>query len=261
VLAVRNGERTIRACVDSLLALEHPSFELVVVDNRSTDRTRELLAGYGEAIRIVEEPTRGAGAARNAGVRAARGGTIAFTDGDCIADPSWLAELVAGLEDGVGVAGGEVRARPGAGRLERFGELIHDQRSSIVVDRPPAVSTSSWASPRGVLEEVGLFDVGFLRGQDSDLSYRIGAAGYRIVYRPGAVVYHLGNERTLAGLLREGWLHGFWNEAVNRRHRAYLERQPAGRGRPRQRGLPAAAFRLGKRSGRAAARLWLRLAG
>jgi GT2 family glycosyltransferase len=215
VVPVFNGEKTIAACVRSLLALEYPRerLEILVVDNQSTDATRDRLREFGTAIQVLAEPTRGASAARNCGVRAARGRIVAFTDADCRVDRAWLSHLVAPLADpAVGISGGTISS-DGTGRIERFGEIVHDHRRAIEAPDAPYVVTMNWASRRDVLLEAGLFDERLLRSQDVDLSYRIHDAGYRMVYTPDAIIWHR-NERHLAGLLREGYVHGRYGVPV-----------------------------------------------
>ena len=233
VVPVRNAEATITECVRSLLELRgDPAPELVVVDNGSTDGTREALRAFGDRIVVLHEARRGAAAARNAGISASRGELIAFTDADCIVEPDWLAELASALDDPrVGVAGGTILATRDANQVELFGESVHDHRSAIDVYRPPYAITMSWASPRRVLEQVGGFDEGFLRCQDVDLSFRIVQAGYRLAFVPGAVVRHH-NESTLGGLFREGFTHGFHGVKARKRHSEFLRSYGHVRGGP-----------------------------
>jgi glycosyltransferase involved in cell wall biosynthesis len=225
VVPVYNGEKTIGACLDSLLALHYPDalIELVVVDNASRDGTATVLRQYEGRVVRLRESTRGPAAARNAGVRAASGEVIAFTDADCRVDPDWLGAIVAPLADeSVGVAGGTIRAIPPAGEVERFGEAIHDHRRAIEVYEPPYAITMNWASRRAVLEELGSFDERFRRGEDVDLSYRMVQAVYTLVFAPAAVIYHH-HEESLAGLFREGFQHGFHGVHALKHHREFLE--------------------------------------
>jgi GT2 family glycosyltransferase len=69
---------------------------------------------------------------------------------------------------------------------------------------------------------MGGFDVSLLRGQDTDLSYRIGAEGYLLVYEPESIVYH-SNEKNLFGLFQEGAIHGFHNHLIYHKHQAYIK--------------------------------------
>lgn len=231
VVAVFNGAQTIDACVSSLLALRYPRerVEIIVVDNGSTDATLERLQAFGSAIRVLHERTRGASAARNAGVRAARGTMIAFTDADCTVEPEWLGALVAPLGDGhVGVVGGRILSRVNGNRIERFGDVIHDQRRAIEDEDPPYVASGNWASRAGVLMQLGLFDESLRRSQDVDLAWRAVQAGFRLVYAPGAIVYHR-NERTIWGLINEGYVHGLHGVRLSRKHEAvwpHVRRRP-----------------------------------
>ena len=215
-----DGERTIGACLDSLLRLRYPAdqVELRVVDNGSRDGTARVLDRYGERIVRLEEATRGPAAARNAGARGARGEVVAFTDADCRVDPDWLGAIVEPLKDPrVGIAGGTIRAIPPAGDVERFGEFIHDHRRAIEVFEPPYAITMNWASRRSVLEELGGFDERFRRCEDVDLSYRMVQAGYTLAFAPAAVIYHH-NAENLAGLFREGFAHGFHGVLALKHH-------------------------------------------
>jgi glycosyltransferase involved in cell wall biosynthesis len=224
VVPVYNGEETIVECLDSLLALQYPEdrVELVVVDNGSRDGTVRLLRRYGDCVTRLAESKRGPAAARNAGLRAAGGDVVAFTDADCRVDPDWLAAIVAPLEDPrVGIVGGTIRATSPGNDIELFGEVIHDHRKAIEVFQPPCAITMNWASRRGVLQELGGFDERFRRGEDGDLSYRVSQAGYTLAFAPAAVVYHR-NEDRLRGLFREGFAHGFHDVLLLKHHEEFV---------------------------------------
>ena len=270
VVPAFNAAATIDDCVRSLLELDYPPelHEIVVVDNGSRDGTLAALEPYSSRIVVIGEARRGPSAARNAGIRNARGAIVAFTDADCTVEPDWLRELVVPLDDAaVGIAGGRILVREGANEAELYGETIHDQRASILVWRPPYVIGMNWASRRAVLEEASLFDEDARRVEDVDLSWRIGQAGYSLVYCPDAIVRHR-NERTLVGLAREGWQHGFYAVPVLARHARYVaearEEPPSAADPPPARAQTARyrrAFEGGKRAGRVVGRAWFRLAG
>jgi glycosyltransferase involved in cell wall biosynthesis len=224
IVPVYNGATTIEDCIESLLALDYPreKMELLVVDNASTDQTPELLRRHGDTVRIVSEQKRGPAAARNKGVHHARGKVVAFTDADCVVDRRWLQCLVGPLQDlHTGIVGGKILAKRPYTFIEKFGEQIHDHDAAINLYRPPYVITMNWASRLEVLKAFH-FDEALRRGEDGDLSYRIFQAGYRFVYQPDAVIYHQ-NERTLAGLFREGFQHGFYAVPVIKKHHAFVK--------------------------------------
>ena len=224
IVPVLDGEATIDACLRSLLALDYPEErrEILVVDNGSRDGTAKILARHTPHVRVLAERRRGPAAARNRGLASASGEIVAFTDADCVVDAQWLRHLVAPLEDrGVAIAGGRILARRPCNPIERFGEEIHDHERAINVYAPPYAITMNWASPSTALAAVGGFDARLARGEDVDLAYRLVQAGYRIVFAPDAVVYHA-NERSFAGLFREGFQHGVYSVAVLRKHRSFV---------------------------------------
>ena len=81
-------------CLASLDSLNYPNYEVVVVNDGSTDKTREIAERYGR-IRLINQENQGLSAARNVGLSAATGEIIAYTDCDCMADPDWLTHLAA----------------------------------------------------------------------------------------------------------------------------------------------------------------------
>ncbi|OJI09170.1 MAG: hypothetical protein COV08_01940 [Candidatus Vogelbacteria bacterium CG10_big_fil_rev_8_21_14_0_10_49_38] len=96
IVPARNSEATLEACLRSILAQSVRDFELIAVDNNSNDRTKEVvenLVAEDSRVRYLFEPKIGRGAARNAGVRVARGAIILMTDSDCVVSPNWLVEL------------------------------------------------------------------------------------------------------------------------------------------------------------------------
>lgn len=226
VVPAHNAQATIDDCVRSLLQLKPPDggFEIVVVDNDSTDATLRFLKQYENRIRILHESIRGSSAARNLGIARARGKIVAFTDADCTVDSEWLVNLIPPLaEPSVGASGGRILSRKSSNWIERFGEVMHDHRRAIEVYRRPTIIGMNFATRRAILEEVGLFDIGLIRGQDTDLGWRIHGAGYQIKYCPGAEVRH-SNESTVSGLFFDGVDHGR-SQALLRAK--YLDRQPS----------------------------------
>jgi O-antigen biosynthesis protein len=98
VVCTRHRAELLARCLSSLARLEHPSYELIVVDNTPGEREVEQLAADAGA-RYVVEPREGLSRARNTGAREARGGIVAYIDDDAVAERGWLARHAAGLED------------------------------------------------------------------------------------------------------------------------------------------------------------------
>ena len=200
-----NAERTIGDCLEALLAQDYPRdrFEIIAVDNRSTDRTAAVMCRYPVRV-VAERRVQSSYAARNTGLAEARGGILCFTDADCLPEPEWTRALVAALADeDAGGAAGRIVAAPGTTLVERFqvDERVLDAATAFTRPALPFAQTANAAYRRIVFERVGLFDPSLVSGGDLDLSWRMQRAGWGLAYAPGAVVRHR-HRTTFRGLVK-----------------------------------------------------------
>ncbi|KAB1144125.1 glycosyltransferase [Streptomyces luteolifulvus] len=217
VVATRERAGQLARALDSLLAQDHPDFEIVLVDNAPvTTGTRDLVERkYGERVRYVREPVPGLAVAHNRGIEAARGKVIAFTDDDVVADPRWLTELTAPFtaDPGLGCVTGLILPA----RLSTAAQVLlesHGGFSKGFAPRtydpgdPPADeplfpftagrfgSGANMAFRASVLRAVGGFDPATgagtpARGGDDLYGFvRVLAEGHRLRYTPQALVWH-----------------------------------------------------------------------
>lgn len=212
IIAVKNEEKTIQKCIDSLLSLSYPNYEIIVVDNNSDDKTLELLKQYKEKIKILENKTPGPSACRNMAIKIAKGEYIAFTDGDCVVSSNWLAELMLGFQDEKVVSVGGSQAIPED--ESDFGVMISRFLSSVGfitdyvktnnqniknVEHNPSCNV---IYKRFIFDEIGFFDENLWPGEDVLLDYKIRKQGYSIFYNPNAIVYHYRQQNTLTDFMR-----------------------------------------------------------
>lgn len=219
IIPVRNGTSSIPALLGRLReqTLAKERYEVIVVDNASTDGTGALAAKLGADV--VEEPIANRSRARNRGAAAARSRLYAFTDADCVPHPDWLERLLACAGSAPLVAGEvKVSVRPHPNAIERFERLWRFAQAAWV--------EQGWAATANLLVEADAFDVvgGFDPtwrhiGEDVDFCFRARAAGFGLAYCGDAVVEH-DAERALRPLLRRSFVHGYSVNQAYYRHGA-----------------------------------------
>jgi GT2 family glycosyltransferase len=192
VVCSYNGGKTLEQCIRSLQALDYPDYEVIVVDDGSTDDTPAILSRH-PGVRAVRQANQGLSAARNGGLRAATGAVVAYTDSDCFADPDWLTHLVYQLGRSGAAAVGGPNLTPEDGRLAACvaaapGQPAHVLESDQVAEHIPGCNMAFRREP---LEAINGFDPQYRKaGDDVDVCWRIQQAGYWITFAPGAFVWH-----------------------------------------------------------------------
>lgn len=205
----RNREKLLRRCLESLFRQTFTDFEIVVVDNGSTDGSRDAVRGVVTPccpLRLVElEGNRGFAAGCNAGIREAQGELIALLNNDAEAEPGWLQALVKAMETSsrVGMCASKILFW-GTEVLDKVGHLMYLDgqnrgRGTGELDRGQFDRPEETFFPDGcaalyrrrMLEEVGGFDERFFAyGDDADLGLRGRWLGWKCLYVPEAVVFH-----------------------------------------------------------------------
>ncbi len=234
VICTRDRADQLRQALTSVLALDYPSFDVIVVDNASaTGETRRLIEQeFADRVVLVTEPVPGLASARNAGLRSATGEYVAYTDDDVLVDAHWLS----GLADGF-ARGDEVDCVTGlvpSGELRTPVQAYFDDRVSwsrnivprtFTLSAPPADlplfpfavgaygTGANFALRRSAALAMGGFDTAFGvgtrtgGGEDLDAFTRVLLRGGAVVVEPSAVVWHR-HRADLAGLERQAWGYG-----------------------------------------------------
>ena len=216
VVPAYNARVTIAQCIIALFRQSRPADAVYVVDNGSTDGTYEWLQerARGEPrLRVLRELKRGPSAARNAALRLAQDGIVAFTDADCVAEVDWLERLAASYEDpAVAAVAGGVAGRDPRTLVERYltmtGFALPD-RALVVRRCSPFVGfpTANLSVRAEVAARLGGFDEQMVLGEDFDLCWRVVRDGGTIVYAPEARVAHI-HRSSLGGMLARLFAYG-----------------------------------------------------
>lgn len=237
VVPIYNGEGDLPDLIDRLRQQTYPAekVEYLLVDNNSSDRTASLLEAAARDIPEIsirplsENKIQSSYAARNAGIRAAKGEIIAFTDADCRPEPQWLASLIEPFaKPDVGLVAGEIVALAGKSLLERYGDRkdILSQKHTLAHAFCAYGQTANLAVKRQILIEVGLFRPYLTTGGDADLCWRIlRSTDWQLEFAPGAVVEHR-HRSTLGQLVGQWRRYGESNRYLHELHGVELMRSP-----------------------------------
>jgi len=198
IIPVYNRPDDISTCLDSLLRLDYPKgdIEIIVVDDASTDETPEVVSRY--PVKLITNPiNRQAPYCRNLGAETARGEILAFIDSDCLADRTWLRELVPTFKDPeIAAVGGIVDSYFHKRPLDRYEQVCSSLKMGLwpkrSADNNPFfyVPSCNLLVRREVFLQAGGFDESLVVGEDVDLCWRIRCHGFHIDYLPSGRVLH-----------------------------------------------------------------------
>jgi glycosyltransferase involved in cell wall biosynthesis len=221
IVPAYNAATTLHSCLEALVHQSVPreNYEIVVVDDGSTDTTSSIAKIFD--VHYVFQPNQGPATARNNGARMAQGDFILFTDSDCLPEYIWIEEMVRPFVDPevVAVKGAyrtrqrELAARFAQAEFEDRYDLLEQSLSIDMID------TYSAAFRKNVFLQVGGFDQGFpvADNEDTELSYRLAAAGHKLVFNSKARVYHV-HPNTLMNYLELKFRRGYWRMVVYSRY-------------------------------------------
>lgn len=211
IIPVYNRERLIEKALDSVFAQTFDDFEVIVVDDGSTDQTAEVVRAHPSSVQLIRQENSGPGAARNTGIEAASGEYVAFLDSDDKWFPWTLSTYNTVIEenDQPALIGGTTHP------FQDGDELLEVDKKSLVADRYPDfldaagegeyISTNAAAARRSAVEDAGGFFSADLNAEDHDLAFRLGAASGFVQVRAPTLVAVRRHDHQLTGQIRKTW--------------------------------------------------------
>ena len=211
IICTHNRLELLEKCLESLKKQNYSQFEIIVVNDASTDGTDLFLASY-EGIKIItHERNLGLSPSRNDGIKAALNDLIAFTDDDCCADPNWLLEIAKSFSaKGGSVSGWDFAA----------GQTFLENKNYIGRFPQRVVTNIGARWPKGnnlifsrkVFNAIGLFnpEMDYYGNYDSEIAIRAVSVGFKFLSLPQAIVYHQITYWTVPALLKSARNPSVW---------------------------------------------------
>jgi len=196
-----NEEHSIGRCLESMILQSYPSerFEVIVMDNGSVDKTREIASRFG--VRVLDAAGLRIGGVRNLGAKESKGDVLAFIDADCVAPSDWLYNGVKTLlgSDRIGAVGGQCSVPSDGTWIQK----AWGWKKPISKDRIVNIlSTGSFFIEKSTFSEVGCFNGNIIAGEDTELSRKLVESERMLVLSSSVGVLHLGYPSTLKDFLR-----------------------------------------------------------
>ena len=223
IIPAYNAEKTITVCLDSALSQSIPkdSYEIIVVDDGSSDNTASVVSKY-DSVKLIKQRNQGPATARNHGAKEAKGNILIFTDSDCELDVDFIKNLLYEFDENPEIAG--VQGRYKTKQKEFIAQFCqveietryHKMEQNRYID---FIGTYAAAYRASIFAKYGGFDTSFptASGEDTEFSYRLSGDGYKLVFSNTAFVYHL-HPSKLKKYLRIKFYRGFWRVRLYKKH-------------------------------------------
>ncbi len=225
IIPAFNEEECLPQCLDSIFNLEYPreKFEVIVIDNGSTDRTREIAASYD--VLLLQDSTKNVSGLRNLGARHAKGEILAFVDADCVVARDWLVNAEKYFGDlSVAAWGGPPGVPENSTWVQRAWSVLRQNQQPV--EFVEWLGAINFFVRKCLFNKVGGFDESLITCEDVDLSYRLGKYG-KIVSDNSLKVTHLGEAATVKEFFRKEVWRGAGNFSGVLRHGLSLKEIPS----------------------------------
>jgi glycosyltransferase involved in cell wall biosynthesis len=231
VIPMYNAGKTIVETLRGLEKQTYKDFQVILVDDGSTDDTRNVVEKFKEKsnldIVLICQQNSGPAVARNLGAKKATGDIILFTDSDCIPPRNWVAEMIEPIgKDIVGVHCGYKVKNPEFLVARYIDFEIRRRHSKIYNKITDSVGTYSFSIKKEVFDEMGGFNTSYsmASGEDFEFSYKLSENGYKIFFTDKTYVYHY-HPDSLWKYLKQQFYRGYWRVPLYLKNKARIKKK------------------------------------
>jgi glycosyltransferase involved in cell wall biosynthesis len=221
IIPTFNSEKTLNNCLRALFnqTVSGDCYEVIVVDDGSTDNTREVVTRYRG--KYYYQKNQGPASARNRGVEIARGELVLFTDADCEVERNWIEEMCKPFTDSAVVGAKGIYKTRQKEIVARFAQLEYEEKFEKMSKDEfiDFVDTYAAGFRKTIFKQFGGFSTSFREasGEDTDFSFRIAKEGHKMIFVPTAIVYHQ-HPNTLKKYFKRKFKTAYWRVLLYRQH-------------------------------------------
>lgn len=221
IIPVYNGEKTLRKCLNSILGQAYENYEVIVVDNNSSDNTKEIIREFqknNKKIKYIFEPKKSRGAARNSGIRKAKGEIFAMTDSDCTVPENWILEITKPIihENETAVLGFEKDLVNNYWTKNIQKASLEFTRRNLNGKYISHIDTKNFAIKSSVMKEL-MFDPALRNLDDLDLYLRL-KKNFRIKFEPAIIVGH-NHKSSFVKVVKINFDRAYWAIRIYEKHK------------------------------------------
>lgn len=203
IVPLLNEKKTISLCLDSIIHEMADNDEIIVVDNGSTDGSKDIVKNYAkmhERLLLMNCPSVNIAAVRNAGARIANGHLLAFVDADCILCPKWRTNAINTFKEApVSATGSKVDLPSYATWIEKAWFSQRKKKSGKV----KYINSGNLVVKKRDFDAVGGFNESLVTGEDSELCWRLNKNGHLVYENPLVKAIHFGNPKNIRAFYRQ----------------------------------------------------------
>ncbi|OQB44502.1 MAG: putative glycosyltransferase EpsH [Parcubacteria group bacterium ADurb.Bin159] len=228
IIPVYNREKTLKECLNSVLNQTYQDYEVILVDNNSTDKTKEIIQEFqkkDKRVKYLFEVKKGAAAARYKGEINAKGEIILMTDSDCIVPYNWVEEMIEPIIKNKAVAVQGLK-KPAKTKINYWTEHLAEEGRRYFMERLKdnkvgMLDTANFAIKRDILKKIGYTNPAFYMVNDTELDVRLKIKGYSIYFKPFEVKHQYVDNSL--DMFKKIFLRGFWNAKILKKYKAKKE--------------------------------------
>lgn len=226
IIPVYNGEKTLRQCLSSVLNQEFNEYEVIVVDNNSTDKTKEIIKDFeirDKGAKYLFEERIGRGAARNTGEIKAKGEIILMTDADCIVPRNWIKRMVEAIEGYDAIQGFEGPACDNFWSRHRQMSSERKYTNDKIENPLGKIDTKNFAIKRDVLKKIGYTSRKYFSGNDTNLSIKLASNRCKTGFSKNIKVKHF-HASSLKEVFKKHFRRAKWTVIISRDYKKFLKK-------------------------------------